>query len=153
MPPLFADVSFSTESLAVVTTLVVALVGGIVAMFKMLLAAKDTHMAAKDARIKEIQEDRDSYKNIADDALASLETMVNKERKRSGRTDFTKLAPVVPEQNSPISLKQRSDAKVATARARLVAAKLDLGLHARQEDDPHAESGPGVRPGNGPRTD
>jgi len=125
-PPI-ADVTYSTETLAVTTVVVSALTGAMVFIFKLLMASKDEQLK--------------SYKEIALEAVRNLELAANDKRMEQGRQMFPPLAPVVPEHSSPSSKDQRESAEIQTLRAKLVAAKLDLGLPVRTANDDEPTTG------------
>jgi len=122
---MFADVTFTTEGLTVILTLLGALWGAIGILFKKLIDAKDQH-------IKSAQDRGDSYREMAEEAIDDLEKAANRKLRAEGKAHFTKVADVVPEHSSPVSQKQQETADLATMRARLVAATLELGLAPRE---------------------
>ncbi len=117
---ILADLVFSTEAEVVVGGLLLSLSGAIGVIFKLYVASKDRHLAG-------VEIERDSYRNMANEAVTNLETAVEKfladDIKRVPR-----LAPVVPEHQSPTTPQARVIADIATLRARAVAAALALGL-------------------------
>lgn len=120
-----ADVSFSTESMVVVGTLLAALTGAVSLLFRQLIATKDDALKAMTSQ-------RDSYREMADEAIKNLEKAVNDGLKLSGRPPFAVVPPVVPEHSSPTTERQQDVADMQTMRARLVAATLALRLPARE---------------------
>ncbi len=123
----FSDVSFTGESIVVVTALVVALVGAIGMLFKLL-------MAAKDQQLKDMTNQRNSYRDIATEAVAILDAVAARESIRTGTERLPGIAPVLPEHSSPSSILQRDVASLQTLRARLVALHLELGMPIAKEN-------------------
>ncbi len=123
------DVIVSGAALAVIVPLVISLAGVVSLLFKLLLLAKDD-------RMKDIKSERDSYKEIAEEAVAKMEKVANERLKLAGQPHFTPLAPVVPEHNSPTTEAQQEAADLQTMRARLVASDLILGFPARKAAPP-----------------
>lgn len=83
-------------------------------------------------RLAALQADRDSYKDMASEAIASLSLVASRARDERGEAPIAPLAPVVPEHSSPVTPEQREAAEVATLRADLTASTLDLGLPPRE---------------------
>jgi len=129
---LLADFVLSSEAIMVITGLVVALTSAVVGLFYMLIASHNE-------RLKQMESDRNSYKEIAVEATSALERKVNTERGKLGHPPFDTVAPVVPEHSSPITKKQQDTADLQTLRARLTAAVMALGL-------PPRDSGQSVEP-------
>lgn len=114
---MLADVTFTTETLAVVGLLLAPLLSAIGVLFYKLVAA--------------IQEDRDNWKQMAGEAVGDLEKAARQHLRLTGRKPVKALAPVVPEHSSPATKSQKRAAELQTTRAHLVAAKLALGLEPR----------------------
>lgn len=129
---IFADVSFSTEGLAIIAGLLACLTGAVTVLHRALIAAKDAQIAAKASQNASLNE-------MASEAITNLEIAAAKHLAASGKVPPLPLVPVVPEHNSPTTEKQRIDAERETLRARLTAAALQLDLPARRaapmEDD------------------
>jgi hypothetical protein len=85
-------------------------------------------------RVADALADHESYRQIADEAVRNLEAATNQARADRGEPPLMTLAAVVPEHNSPTTIRQQEIAAAATLRARLVAATLALGLPARAEE-------------------
>jgi hypothetical protein len=100
--------------------------------------------AAADAealRRSDLQATADSYRQMAEESVARLETAAELARAERGESPLEAVAAVVAEHSSPVSPAQQATADVATMRARLVAAKKGVGLD--PEADPDAnESAP-----------
>jgi hypothetical protein len=126
---IYADVTFTDQGMIVIGGLVSALTGAVVFMFRQLNEANDQ-------RLRDRTSERDSYKEIANEAMAALERRVNENLHTAGKQPFTAIAPVVPEHNSPVSEKQQQTADLQTLRARLTAATLALGMPARESGVP-----------------
>jgi hypothetical protein len=118
------DVTFSGTALLIIGGLLTTLTGVIATLFRML-------MSSKDAQLVSMTSERDSYKEIADDAVGTLEARVNMEREHRGEAPFKAIAPVIPEHNSPTTQKQVNTAHLATLRARFTAATMALGFPPR----------------------
>ena len=77
-----------------------------------------------------------SYREMAEQADATLEHAAAANQHAIGLLGPPPLAPVLPEHSSPVTAEQRETARVATLRARLVAANLALGI-APEPEPPH----------------
>jgi hypothetical protein len=111
---ILADVTFSTEGIAVISVLLVALSGTVTYLFRQLLS--------------ELREQRDSYKKLAVSATVVLEEAAVRHQKQHGIQPIPLIPPVVPQHNSPTSPKQREAADFATLQARTVAATVAIQL-------------------------
>lgn len=153
---MFADVTLSTEMIVLVTAIVGGLVGGIVYLFKQDSRNQTEWRIAQEKmyvnqlaeqnrlleeRLKDKVEANKSLKEMLHEAVAVAEVYVNEKRAGVGMGPFTKLAPVVPEHSSPVSEKQQETADLQTLRASLTAAKLELGMPARESGPPEAKEG------------
>jgi hypothetical protein len=153
-----ADVVFTTEGIVTIGALLSATTGAVVYVFRLLLAEKDTARAAAAAaatielerakaegatRLKDKEDASKSYKEIAAEAVAALE---KKAEERLGSALPAKIAPVVPEHSSPVSVAQQEAADLQTLRARVTAATLALGLPARTSTPPVAALEPHGEP-------
>lgn len=98
---------------------------------------------AEAQRSATILADRDSYKEMAAEAIAALAVAAEQGRASRGQAGPARLVAVVPEHSSPVSPEQQAEAERATLRAQLVASKLELGLPAR-DSSPPAEPRTGV---------
>jgi hypothetical protein len=94
---------------------------------------------AIERRADDATADQASYRQIAEEAVANLETMTNATRAAEGQPSLTVLAPVVPEHQSPTTPRQQAAADVATMRARLVAASLGLGISPKAPSEEKGE--------------
>lgn len=113
-------ITVTTEAMTIIGVVVGALVAAITFLFRGWIAA--------------LQADRDSWKHMAEEGVEDLEKVAKRERARNGHGPVKKAIPVaavVPEASSPPTKQQKETAEVQTMRARLVAAKLDLGLPKR----------------------
>lgn len=135
---LFSDVSFSTEAVVAVTLLLTSLGGAVGYIFKLLMKSKDDQiaLAAATAKIQAEATLKESYKEIAEEAVAAGEAKANKERAKEGKGPLRILAPVVPEHSSPVSPLQEATANVASLRARVTAVTLDFGFPPREPTKP-----------------
>jgi hypothetical protein len=113
------DVSFSVAGIAIITTLLGAVAGALVVIFKLL-------MAAKDQQIADIKEQRESYKKVAERTVDTLEQVSNKKVIDAGGVPVPKISPIVPESNSPTSPAQQFSADLETLKARQLVASLVL---------------------------
>lgn len=75
---------------------------------------------------------RESYQQIAAEAVEHLEEATNQALAARGEPPLVVVAAVVPEHSSPVSPQQKNTALVATLRARLVAVMAALGLPPRE---------------------
>lgn len=114
-----ADITFSTEAIAVIGVLLGGLCSAVVVVFKLL-------MRAKDHQLLDLIAQRKSYKEIAADSVRALEQVANRIRGEQGMPPLTIIAPVVPEHSSPVSEMQKEVAELQTLRARCVAATLSI---------------------------
>lgn len=118
---LLADVTFSTEGISIITGLLVTLAGAIGLLFRMLMA--------------QVSQDRDTWKNLAQESVAIVDAVAAKHAAAKGSTPHKRLAATVPEHNSPITAQQREDAALNDSRAALVAARKELGIPPRTEQE------------------
>jgi hypothetical protein len=81
---------------------------------------------AESRREAEVLADRDSYRQMAEEAIGRLEQAI-KDGVPAGQIVLPVLAPVVPEHSSPSTPEQRAVAARQTMRARLVAATVSAG--------------------------
>ncbi len=138
---MLGDVSFTTEGIVVIGGLLGALVTAVVFLFKL-------YDKSKDRQINDLISERNSYREMAAEAVAAVESNVNELRTLRGQPRFVPIAPVVPEHNSPVTPAQQDTADLQTIRARLTAATLALGLPAREAGQPVTEviPEPAVKP-------
>jgi hypothetical protein len=111
---------FSDESVYALGGAVAALWGALVVIFRLLIASKDKE-------IKMVEDQRDSYKGIAQESVDRLKGAATQHQVLRGITPLPALAPVVPEQHSPVTPVQRETANMQTLRSELTAAALALG--------------------------
>ena len=116
--PTFAEVNISTEGVVVIGVLLAALSSAVGVLFKLAIKTKDEQLAV--------------WKSLAGEAISVTEVAADRERRRKGLGPAVRKADVEPESNSPPTEKQQETADAATQRARLVAARLDLGVKARR---------------------
>lgn len=83
--------------------------------------------------VQSVKEDRDSWKQMANEGIENLEKAAGRYQKGSKLKKVAPLRPVVPEHSSPPTITQVSTAEIQTKRARLVAATLALDLESRAE--------------------
>jgi len=126
---LLADISFSTEALAIIGGLGSGLVTAVIFLFKALMVAKEKQLA-------DMTSSRESYKEMAAESIANIEVAVNRVRELNGEQKFKPLAPVVAEHRSPTGEVQKQQAELQTMRARLVAATLNLDIPPRPASRP-----------------
>lgn len=122
--PMDGGINISGPALGVITTLVVALAGVCVFLFRLLLKAKDD-------RITELCHERDAYRDALDRQLTTTEIAVRKLRAAKGQPPLPEVAPVVPEHRSPPTTKEWDTAAMQTARAREAVIALELGMPPR----------------------
>jgi hypothetical protein len=121
----FADVSFSTEAIVVISAILLALVGAIGALYWQ-------NQKATEARVTSLSNRLSSYEQISERAMEVLLIETNAKLAAEGRALPPILAAVVPEHHSPMTFEQEETAKLATRRAQLTAITLALGLPARE---------------------
>jgi len=115
-----ADVTLSTEAVVAIGALLSGLALAVSALFKMLIASKDSQLA-------EERTQRKAYQDIAEDAVDVLDRRATVHVEETGQPPVVPVAPVLPEHSSPVSDKQLAASEFATTRAKLTAAKLALG--------------------------
>jgi hypothetical protein len=115
------DVTFSAGSLAIIAALLSALVTCIGVLFRAL-------MASRDAAMKDMVNQRDSYQKMAAQSIAALELAANRARRARGEPAFQVIPNVVADHNSPTTEKQAAQADYQTllARGTRAARLLDL---------------------------
>ena len=123
---MLADVTFSTESLVVVTALLSTVTTGGLGLFWLL-------MAQMNKAVTQSENERDIWKSMAVEGARALEEFVNRDRVKKGLPKIPEIAAVVPEHQSPVTKEGRTTAEQATVRAQLTAAKLAGDLDARTE--------------------
>src|ERR1700684_4380576 len=125
---MLADIVFTNEGAIAIAGLLATLAGAGGVVFKLLIKNYDQQMA-------DLKSQRDSYRQMNDESVRALESVVNAKRAASGKLPFAPLAAVVPEHSSPVTEKQQTVADIATVRAKLTAAKMELGLPPRDETE------------------
>lgn len=118
------DVHFGAGELAVISTMLLAVTGALTAIFKLLMAAKDTALADAKATAE-------NYKSVANDAVRIMQAALVKQKEAEGKIGVKQLAPVLPEHQSPVTEAELATANQATLRAAVTAAALELGLPPR----------------------
>lgn len=127
---------------AMQVTIATALAGAVVAIFWLLLSAKDKTLELYIKQSSEYMEKQESHKkSLKEIAEEAVKMMEDKQDKQSGKTRPKKLAPVVPEHNSPVTKEQQETADLQTLRARLTAVTLAEGLPPRESGPPAVEEG------------
>jgi len=129
MEPLIADITFSAEAIGIIGVMGTGLITAIALLFKLL-------MASKDRALDEMTTERNSYKQMAEEAIANGEKFVSDSLAKCGQPDFEPMAPVVPEHSSPVTRQQQDVAELQTLRARLVASTLAMKLPPRLNGNP-----------------
>jgi hypothetical protein len=142
---MFADVTFSTESMVVVGGLLAALVGAMGVLYRQMLVGQDKLLAAKDKEFALAMAEKDrvaletesmkkSYGEIATEAVKSATETTNYYRmKYENKPPLPTVVPVVSESHSPSTSLQRETASIATLRARMVILKEATGQDPREE--------------------
>ncbi len=123
---MFADdsgITLNAATVGVVGVLLSSVVGALVVIFRLL-------MAAKDAQIAEIREQRDGFKKVADRVVTTLEAVSDKQQIDAGGVPIPKLTKPIPEHNSPTTERQLFSSDIESLKAREAAAKLKLAEHA-----------------------
>lgn len=118
---MLADITVNTETMVVVSAVVGALATAIVFLFGLVISGLRSQLADANA-------DTASWMQMAKEAMGNLEIASAKIRSLTGAPQPPALIAVVPEQSSPPTKQQESTADIATMRARLVAANLNLEL-------------------------
>ncbi len=103
---------------------IASLSAAVALVFKLLMRSKDEQLA-------EMTSQRNSYRQMAYESTAHLETLARRKRDKDGKPPVEPLLPIVPEHDSPTTRKQLDAADLQTARAKLTAATLALELPAR----------------------
>jgi hypothetical protein len=115
------DVSISAGAVTLISVLMVSLAGAVSVLFKLLMLAKDASYAdalkTRDARILDLEHERDAYKEACKDAMAAAEMAVDKLRGKSGLRPLASIPDVIPEHYSPVTKEQQDAADLATLRA------------------------------------
>lgn len=117
--------------IAALVSLVMLIVLVCILVFMLIRAA----FAFKDVQMRDLMHQKESYENMALQAITYLEIMANRERREQGTGPLPVVPPVVPEHNSPITELQQTAADMATLRARLVVVASVLNLPQRTASD------------------
>jgi hypothetical protein len=146
------DVTFSGGAIGIITLLLTALTGAVVALYRAgnvaqadrytsVIAAKDAAflavIAAKDQAMQDMISQRNSYQKMATQSITGLELAANRLRQSRGEGPIEFVKPVVPEHNSPTTQAQIDTAELQTLRARAVAAALVLDVPLVDPDQPN----------------
>jgi hypothetical protein len=115
------DISINQWVAGGIVAIIVALWGAVFAIGKLLLAAKDSQVA-------EIKEQRDSYRKAAQRTADNLTAISDRDKIAKGEVPLPKVAPIVPEKNSPTTPRQQFSAEYQTLLAQITAAELALGI-------------------------
>ncbi len=118
------EIHFGGSELTVVGALLTGVIGALVAIFKLL-------MAAKDQQIADIKTSADNFKSVAADAVRMMQEEQARRRRAEGKPHVDPLAPVEPEHQSPVTEAEEATAHLATLRAAVTAAALELGVPPR----------------------
>jgi hypothetical protein len=98
--------------------------------------ATGEHLSRESQAVADVEAENRSYRQIADEAVTRLEAQAAGHVAERGQPLVAILAPVVPEHQSPPTLRQQATADLQTMRARLVAATLALGQPPRAAGPP-----------------
>lgn len=115
------DICFSVAGIGVMGGLLTVLSGTVMALFKLLQAAKDQQIAALTIRA-------DSYERLAKQSVNALEAVLNARRAADHEPPMPVVPPVLPQHSSPVTVDQQADADLETLKARAAAARRALGL-------------------------
>jgi len=131
-----ADVTMSVEAaIGIAGAVLVTMAGSVAFMFRQLITSHSERLADQkaqcDREMKAMASEKDSYKEIAAEAVDALENKVNELRRAAGKPSFPTVPPVIPEHSSPVSAGQQDTADLQTLRARVTAAVSALGLPPR----------------------
>ena len=126
-------VNIPSAALTLVLVLIVgallALSGAVAVIFRLL-------QMNNERQVLDLTADRNSYRQIAEEAMLQLERARNQVREVRGQAPFTTMAAVQAEHSSPVTAQQNETAHIATLRARLMASILDV----REEPRPAKET-------------
>lgn len=129
---MLADVTFSTEGIVVISTLLGAVTAALGFIFRLLITNYEkaaTRAEVDHARERDsLKTERDNWRQVGEEAVDNLQIVA---RKKGALTRVAPLAAVVAEHNSPATEEQLQTAALATTRAALVAATLALELPPR----------------------
>jgi len=99
---------------------------------------------------RDLQHRASSNEKIRDEAVEAATEMAAYVLKKEGKQPMIPvIAPVVTQSNSPSTEKQRHEARIATAIAKLAAAKLAVGIAPRPEPEHAVENNKDAKNGNG----
>ncbi len=132
------EVKLGGGEITVIGILLGSVVTALVAVFKLLMSARDSQLADRTA-------ERDNYRSVAADAVRMMEAAVTKQRAAEGLPPIKPLAAVLPEHQSPVSEAEETTAHQATLRAAVTAAGLELGVPSRS-DPPTSAGQPSEQP-------
>jgi hypothetical protein len=121
---MIAEISFSTEEVVIIGTLLATVTGATSYIFKLLIDNYASRLAEKESQLQ-------NWKQIASEAVVNLHKVAKEKRASEGMPPYVPLVPVVPEHNSPATMRELETAELQTVRASLVAATKDLGLEPR----------------------
>ena len=114
---LFADIQINTETGVALGAVLAVMLGGIKILFNYYVAA--------------LTDQRDIYKKMSEQGSKALMDAANEKRAKDGKPPLVEIAPVVAEHASPVRKSQIETAHMATIRATMTAAILELGLPPR----------------------
>lgn len=125
---MFAEegISINVATAAAFGALLLAVAGALTVVFRLL-------MVAKDSQIAELREQRDSYKKGYERAVVTLEAVSDKQQLERGQVPIPKLAPPIPDHNSPTSERQKFSSEMEALKARHAAAELIIRGAAKEE--------------------
>ncbi len=141
------EIHFGGGEIAVISTLLAAVVGALTVVFKLFLVTKDQQLKDRDIDIVKVREDRDVWRSIAMDAQRVLISSEERRRTLEGKIPTRHLAAVVPEHQSPPTDAQVMTAEQATVRALVTAVAAELQVPPRMDfghspEPPNRESPP-----------
>ena len=133
--------------------LVLVMVLLIVALAVCLGYIASLRMAAKDALVHSLVQERNAYRLIGEQAVYGLEMLANRNREAGGLAALPPVLGIVPYHDSPITQRNQDAADVGNLRARMAVVAVDLGLVPLPSTEV-LEYEPGVQPrGRGPHAD
>jgi len=118
-------ISLNVPTAAAVSAILLAVVGALGTVFKLLITAKE-------AQINEWKERYNTAQKIADQAVAMCEVLA---QRYGAGVQVPLLAPVIPSHNSPVSEAQKFAAESEALKARLAAAMLAVSKPPPQPGD------------------
>lgn len=133
---LLADMTLTSETIMLISGGVsaawLASIGAITYLFRLLMSAKDKAQdkmeSMYETQLRDEKARNKVLKKMSDEAVDAVEAAAAEMVAREGHTPVRPVAPVVAPHDSPVTEEAQALADLQTNQARLVAAKLALGL-------------------------